>query len=182
MTMLTGRRVLVTGSSRGAGLAAARRLLDEEASVVLNSRDADALEALRLHLEARDRVRAMAFDVTDDDGTATAISWCVENWGALDAIIHAVPARIAIDPSALTQDSFEQALRLLLSATLNVARGASKVGVPRLIVLVPAESGYARKAVLSLVMSLASAWPATRVIAATEAELVGALARGVLCG
>jgi len=181
MTKLDGRRVLITGSSRGAGLHAARLLLEQGATVVLNSRVPEDLEQLCTQLAAPGRVRALAFDVTDDEGTEAAIEWCSTTWGAIDTVVHAVPAGSAMHPAELSQDAFEQALRLLLSGTLNAARAARSVGVPRVVVLAPSERGFARQAVLDLITSLAGTWEGTRVIGATTDEFTRALGKGQIC-
>ena len=65
---LSGRKALVTGSSRGIGLALARGLAQAGAQVMLNGRDPvrteDAAATLRDEGLA---VQACVFDVTDPD-------------------------------------------------------------------------------------------------------------------
>lgn len=66
---LAGRRALVTGSGRGIGLAIARALAEAGATVLLNGRDATALEAAADALRAEGHAAtAAAFDVTDMAG------------------------------------------------------------------------------------------------------------------
>jgi NAD(P)-dependent dehydrogenase (short-subunit alcohol dehydrogenase family) len=64
---LSGRRALVTGSSRGIGAALAAGLAMAGAEVVLNGRDRGTLARARDELAGRTgaRVHAVAFDVTD---------------------------------------------------------------------------------------------------------------------
>ena len=50
---LAGRVVLVTGGSRGLGLAVARELGRQRARVAICARDADTLERARVELEQR---------------------------------------------------------------------------------------------------------------------------------
>ena len=61
---LSGRRVLVTGGSKGIGLACARAFLDEGAQVTLVSRDAAALAAAVGQLNGQDRVAVIAADLS----------------------------------------------------------------------------------------------------------------------
>lgn len=68
---LTGRRALITGSSRGIGHALARGLLDAGAEVVLNARD-DAQLQRQLAAIAPGRVSRSAFDVTDEQNVQAA--------------------------------------------------------------------------------------------------------------
>ena len=66
MKTLRGRRVLITGGSRGIGFALARRLVGEGAEVVLAGRSAGALEEAWKALEARGaRCHVCPLDVTD---------------------------------------------------------------------------------------------------------------------
>src|SRR5690606_32998702 len=62
---LTGSRALVTGSSRGLGLAMARALAEAGAEIILNARDTTALGAAAADFAAAGhKVNAVAFDVT----------------------------------------------------------------------------------------------------------------------
>ena len=62
---LSGKTVLITGGSKGIGLACARVFLDEGAAVVLVSRSDVALAAAREGLGAQGRVQTMAADLSD---------------------------------------------------------------------------------------------------------------------
>lgn len=72
---LAGRTALVTGSSRGLGLAIARGLAEAGAAIVINGVDAERLEASAALL-AREgyKVTPAAFDVTDEQAVAAAFS------------------------------------------------------------------------------------------------------------
>jgi NAD(P)-dependent dehydrogenase (short-subunit alcohol dehydrogenase family) len=87
---LRGRVVIVTGSSRGIGRETARLLLDAGASVVINGRDPERLEATRQDL-AGDRTEpllsSVACDVSSEDGAAALINHTIERWSRLDALI-----------------------------------------------------------------------------------------------
>lgn len=62
---LSGRRVLVTGGSKGIGLACARAFLDEGCSVVLVARDAAKLEKAAAELAESDRTVTWPADLSD---------------------------------------------------------------------------------------------------------------------
>ena len=86
---LKDKTALVTGSSRGIGLALARALGEAGAQVVLNARDAARLsasaESLReLGIEASYRV----FDVTDEDAVRSAVADVEESVGPIDVLIN----------------------------------------------------------------------------------------------
>ena len=86
---LDGRTALITGSSKGIGLALARALAGAGARIVLNARNGAALEAARASLAAEGhRVDAEAFDVTDEAAVEPAIARIEERVGAIDILVN----------------------------------------------------------------------------------------------
>ncbi len=83
---LTGKRALVTGSSRGIGYALACGLAEAGADVVLNGRDRQALEqaATRLAATVGRPVDAILFDVTDSGAVETA----AHSLGRVDILVN----------------------------------------------------------------------------------------------
>jgi NAD(P)-dependent dehydrogenase (short-subunit alcohol dehydrogenase family) len=80
---LTGRVAVVTGASKGIGLAVARTLLEEGARVVASSRastpELDALGGDLIHVPA---------DLMDPDAPAEVIARAVEAFGGLDVLVN----------------------------------------------------------------------------------------------
>src|SRR4029077_4292460 len=71
---LDGRVALITGASRGLGLAMAEGLAEAGATVVANGRSADTLEAVARDLRERGlKADTSPFDVTDHRAAQTAI-------------------------------------------------------------------------------------------------------------
>lgn len=87
MTSHNGRTALITGASRGLGLALARELAGRGWALIVDARGATALEAARAELAARGRVVAVAGDVTDA-AHRSAIAAAARALGGLDAIIN----------------------------------------------------------------------------------------------
>ncbi|MCX7347276.1 MAG: SDR family NAD(P)-dependent oxidoreductase, partial [Alphaproteobacteria bacterium] len=81
---LKGRVALVTGASRGLGLAMARALANAGAHVVVNARDAVALAEAAEQLGAE----AMAFDVTDAKVARAALEDIAARHGKLDILVN----------------------------------------------------------------------------------------------
>jgi gluconate 5-dehydrogenase len=86
---LTGRTALITGSSKGIGFALAGALAAAGARVVLNGRDAGALEQARQALAQRGfEVLAAPFDVTDADAVAAGVAHIESQIGAIDILVN----------------------------------------------------------------------------------------------
>lgn len=80
---------LVTGGSRGIGLACVRRLLAEGFSVAVVDVNERALAAAREELRSeRDRLHVVAASVSDRAAMAEAAAASVARWGRLDALVN----------------------------------------------------------------------------------------------
>ena len=80
------RTALITGASRGLGLALARTLADRGWSLILDARGASALDAVAADLSSRTRVVAIAGDVADP-AHRRALAEAALTWG-LDAVVN----------------------------------------------------------------------------------------------
>ncbi len=78
---------LVTGASRGLGLALARSLAERGWTLVIDARGKDALEAVRVELSKLTTVRAFAGDVTDK-AHRRALAIAVQSAGGLDVVVN----------------------------------------------------------------------------------------------
>lgn len=90
---LTGKRAIVTGASRGIGLACAKGLAAEGAHVTLVGRDADALAAAAAGVESvateGARVLVAPADTTDDAAVRAMVARSVEEFGGVDILVNA---------------------------------------------------------------------------------------------
>jgi len=87
MTIRTTRIALITGASRGLGLALARQLAAEDWHLIIDARGAKALETARVALAKQTRVIAIPGDVTDGDHRL-ALAEAAREWGGLDALVN----------------------------------------------------------------------------------------------
>ncbi|HNW02096.1 MAG TPA: SDR family NAD(P)-dependent oxidoreductase, partial [Burkholderiaceae bacterium] len=86
---LDKRLALITGSSGGIGFALARGLAQSGATVILNGRNADKLEAAATELRAESlNVHTRAFDASDATAVQTAIDEIESTLGAIDILIN----------------------------------------------------------------------------------------------
>jgi NAD(P)-dependent dehydrogenase (short-subunit alcohol dehydrogenase family) len=110
----TGRRVVITGGSRGLGLIMARQLVDEGAHVALLARDAAELERARAELEARGarQVITQVCDVRDEIAVKTAIDFAAREMGAIDVLIHAAGI-ISVGPAQhMNKADYEESMNV----------------------------------------------------------------------
>jgi 3-oxoacyl-[acyl-carrier protein] reductase len=86
---LSGKRVIVTGASRGIGLAIARAFAAEGARVAICARTAEAVEAAGGELaHGAQAVIARAVDVTDSDGVKAFVEEVAASWGGIDVLVN----------------------------------------------------------------------------------------------
>jgi NAD(P)-dependent dehydrogenase (short-subunit alcohol dehydrogenase family) len=123
---LTGRRFLVTGASRGIGLAVAGAALDEGARVVAVSRTlTEELGALR-----GERLVHLAADLTHPDTATEAVARAAESFGGLDVLVNNVGA-VAFSGSFLAID--DEAWRSTLDVNLLSAVRTTRAALPLLL-------------------------------------------------
>jgi 3-oxoacyl-[acyl-carrier protein] reductase len=121
---LTGKIVLITGSSRGIGLATAKAFAGEGARVMLSARSAEPLRDAEAALRAAGaEVAAHSADVGDPAEAARLIDAAVASYGGIDVLVNNVGgggggARIA-DSS---DDDWRGALERNLVQTVRMMR------------------------------------------------------------
>lgn len=87
MTEYSHYTALITGASRGLGLALARRLATEGWTLIIDARGAEALEAARAELAKLTRVVAIPGDVTDEQHRR-ALAGAAHEAGGLDVLVN----------------------------------------------------------------------------------------------
>jgi 3-oxoacyl-[acyl-carrier protein] reductase len=85
---LAGRTAIVTGASRGIGLAIAQRLVADGARVVVTGRKPDALEQAVATLGGPDVTLGVAGHNDDTDHQAEAVSRAIATFGSLDLLVN----------------------------------------------------------------------------------------------
>lgn len=129
---LAGRVALVTGASRGLGLAMAEGLAEAGATVVLNGRDAAALEACARDLRARRLAAATApFDVTDEAAARAGIDEVVRAHGALDVLIANAGVHHGRPLAEWTLGDWRRVMATNLDACFVLAQHAASTMIPR---------------------------------------------------
>ena len=87
MTNSQSRNALITGASRGLGLALARQLTQQGWNLIIDARGADALEAARVELSSTTSVIAIPGDVTDPAHRRLLVE-AAQKLGPLDLLVN----------------------------------------------------------------------------------------------
>ncbi|MFJ3802234.1 SDR family oxidoreductase [Streptomyces sp. NPDC090088] len=118
-----GRTALVTGSSRGIGLALARGLAQAGCTVVLNGRDADRLTEAAAGIPGS---RTAAFDVTDGPSVAAGIAGVEERVGPLDILVNNAGMQLRAPLLEFTDTDWHRILDTNLTSAFLVGREAAR--------------------------------------------------------
>jgi len=129
---LTDKVAVVTGSSRGLGLASARALVAEGCRVVLCARGAETLAEAALEVEAAARrpnmIAAVQADVSTPAGIELVISRAAERFGGIDILVNNVGKAAGSDLLGTTDAEWQAAI----DETLFPAIRASRLAVPHM--------------------------------------------------
>ncbi|QIW94578.1 hypothetical protein AMS68_000096 [Peltaster fructicola] len=125
--MSQSKVILVTGASRGIGLAIARYLLDQSSKVVLVARSEQPLRELESRYH--DQVAVVTGDLADLDLGKSAVDTALQKWQKLDGVIvnHGV-----LDPVARVADSTAADWRQAFDVNFISAVALAQAAIPAL--------------------------------------------------
>jgi NAD(P)-dependent dehydrogenase (short-subunit alcohol dehydrogenase family) len=126
MESLQGKVAIVTGGSRGIGLAIASALVAENVQVAVTGRDESHLSRARQKIEAAGpgAVETLRADVRDYDQIARAIEATSSRFGALDFLVNNAGVGVFADVGALTPQQWTEVIDTNLTGVFNACRAA----------------------------------------------------------
>ena len=122
---LSGRRALVTGSTRGLGLTTVCRLAADGCDVVVHGLgDGAALEAIRAGLERDHGVRALSSgaDLANPVDIATLVAAAISELGGIDILVNNAVARHTAPVEEFTSGQWNESIAVNLSSAFHTTR------------------------------------------------------------
>lgn len=167
---LEGRVALVTGASRGLGLAMAQAMAEHGAHVIINGRHTAALEAAAAPLRAAGlKVDTLAFDVGDDVASCRAIDALAAKHGRLDVLVCNAGIQHRKPLAEWEMADWNRVIAVNLSSCFAMAKAASRHmlarGHGRIIMTGSIMSVLSRPTVHAYVAAKSGLWGLTRSLA-----------------
>lgn len=120
---LSDKHILITGGSKGIGLACAQGFLAEGARVSLVSRDSAHLDAARAQLQATfqaDRIHTVAANLRDASAALAALDAAETAFGPVDVLVNSAGAAKRTPAPELTPEAFADAMQAKYFTTIHM--------------------------------------------------------------
>jgi 3-oxoacyl-[acyl-carrier protein] reductase len=121
---LAGRTFLLTGASRGLGLATAQALVAEGATVVISAREEGPIAAAVAGLGSPNAV-GLAADLTDPAAAERLVAGTVARFGRLDGALVSVGGPPTGTPMSITDDEWRTAFESVLLGAVRTIRSVA---------------------------------------------------------
>ena len=123
---LAGKVAIVTGASRGLGLAAAQALVSEGANVTVCARGEAALksavQSLQKSAAGGARVAHAVADVSTESGVKAVVDTAVREFGGIDVVVNNVGLAKGADIEATTDADWQEAFDQTLFPAIRMSR------------------------------------------------------------
>ncbi len=130
---LSGRRVWITGASRGLGRAIALGFAASGADVALTARSADSLREVAAEAEALGAATlVLPASVSETEAVAGAVAEIERTWGGLDVLVNCAGVSPMFKKAELVEDDeWRQVLDVNVTGSFLCAREAGKLMLDR---------------------------------------------------
>lgn len=129
MFKLDGKIAIVTGGAGGIGEALALGLGVHGATVVVSSRNQEAIEkvAQKITAESGNEAIAIVSDVTDESSIESLIETVVKKYGKLDILINAMGMNIKRDAMEYPMEDWDNIFKVNVKGTMIACKFAARV-------------------------------------------------------
>jgi len=124
---LSGKSAIITGGSKGLGLAMAAGLASAGANIMLVNRNASAGAQAANDLSAMYRTKAISFgaDITDKDQSETMVTLALEAFGKIDILINSAGINIRGPIDEVTPEDFAKVMEVNVTGTWLASRAVT---------------------------------------------------------
>ena len=122
MPNLTGKVAIVTGSTKGIGLAIAERMVNEGAHVTFSARSEADVHAVAARLG--DNVLGVPCDVSDPDACAALVEATIDRFGRLDVLVNNAGVGIFKPIGEMTIAEWRQQIDVNLGGVFYLSKAA----------------------------------------------------------
>lgn len=129
ITSYAGKTVIITGGSRGLGLALAKKFVSEEANVCLIARteeDLLAAEQILMQENPMASVFTCVCDITDHNQFREAVQKTFDRFGSIDVLINNAGAILVGPFDSMSPDDFQAQMKVHLFANINASKEVLK--------------------------------------------------------
>jgi len=121
---MSSQVAIITGASKGIGLAIARALLDRDMHVVISARKQDELTKAQQKLGGSSRVHVVRGDVGVPGDAERLINAAVQRFGAVDVLVNNAGVGRFANVSDMSMDDWRQVIDTNLSGVFYCTRAA----------------------------------------------------------
>ncbi len=122
MKPLAGKRILITGASKGLGSVIAQAFAAEGASLLLAARDEERLNALRQTLPDSSNHDVFAADLLLPGKAKELARHACQNFGGVDIAVHAMGGGLGLRDPLLTEEELTTLFAVNLGASADINR------------------------------------------------------------
>ena len=128
-TRLEGKRAIITGASRGIGLAMAKAMAAEGAEVILCSRKVEAVEAAAAEVNAvhAGKAHARACHVGKAEDCKALVDWAFAERGPVDVLVNNAGTNPFFGPTlAISEEAFDKTFEVNLKGAWRLSVAVAK--------------------------------------------------------
>jgi gluconate 5-dehydrogenase len=119
--------VLVSGGSRGIGLAIAEAFAQQDAKVIITGRDQNSLdEACENAKPSKHAMTGLTCDVADEDAIAACVQAVVADHARIDTLVNSAGINIRKPVVDFTADDYDQIMKINLRGTFLMSQAVGK--------------------------------------------------------